>query len=75
MRIMTPEEAKEIIKSECYIANFLNLDRTRMVNTALDVAIQALDSWEKYSEKLWKQAYDRGYKDGIKYAMKNTELD
>ena len=39
---MTLEEAKKIIKSECYIADLLNLDRTRMVNTALDMAIMAL---------------------------------
>lgn len=40
---MTNEEAIKIIKSECYTANLLNLDRTRMVNTALDLAIKALE--------------------------------
>lgn len=40
---MTNEEAVKIIKSECYIADLLNLDRTRMVNTALDLAIKALE--------------------------------
>jgi hypothetical protein len=45
---MTNEEAIKIIKSECYIANLLNLDRTRMVNTALDLAIKALEEVEKY---------------------------
>lgn len=39
---MTLAEAKKIIKSECYIADLLDLDRTQMVNTALDMAIQAL---------------------------------
>ena len=39
---MTSEEAIEVIKSECYIMDLLNLDRTRMVNTALDMAIEAL---------------------------------
>ena len=43
---MTPEEAIKIIKSECYVANLMNLDRTRMVNSALDVAIQALEYTE-----------------------------
>ncbi len=38
---MTLEKAKKIIKSECYIADLLNLDRTRMVNTALDTVIEA----------------------------------
>ena len=44
---MTLEEAKKIIKSECYIADLLNLDRTRMVNTALDMAIMAIIALEK----------------------------
>jgi hypothetical protein len=44
---MTNEEAIKIIKSECYIANLLNLDRTRMVNTALDLAIKALEQQPK----------------------------
>jgi len=44
---MTLEEAKKIIKSECYIADLLNLDRTQMVNTALDMAIIALIALEK----------------------------
>ena len=39
---MTNKEAIEIIKSECYVANLLNLDKTRMVNTALDKACEAL---------------------------------
>ena len=61
-------EAIRIIKSECYIADLLDLDRTRMVNTALDIAVEALetppsdDCW-KYSEKLWKEAYERGKAD------------
>lgn len=41
---MSPEEAIKIIESECYVANLMNLDRTRMVNTALDVAVKALKS-------------------------------
>ncbi len=40
---MTKEEAIDIIKSECYIFNQLNLDRSIMVNTALDMAIKALE--------------------------------
>ena len=62
------EEAIRIIKSECYISDLLDLDRTRMVNTALDTAIKALetppdDNWEGYSKRLWKSAYERGKAD------------
>ena len=39
---MTSEEAINIIKSECYVFNPLNFDRSTMVNTALDMAIKAL---------------------------------
>ena len=51
---MTLEEAKKIIKSECYIADLLNLDRTRMVNTALDTVIEAAEEtrWIPVTEKL-----------------------
>ena len=57
---MTLEEAKKIIKSECYIADLLNLDRTQMVNTALDMAIMAIIALEKtrwipVTEKLPKE--------------------
>ena len=41
---MTNEEAVKVIKSECYVANLLNLDRTRMINTALDKAVEALEA-------------------------------
>lgn len=40
---MTREEAIGIIKRECYVFNLLNLDRSTMVNTALDIAIKALE--------------------------------
>ena len=51
---MTLEKAKKIIKSECYIADLLNLDRTRMVNTALDTVIEAAEEtrWIPMSERL-----------------------
>lgn len=44
---MTEREAREaidIIKSECYVMNLLNLDRTRMINSALDKAVEALEA-------------------------------
>ena len=37
------EEAISVIKSECYVFNPLNFDRTTRINTALDMAIEALD--------------------------------
>ena len=40
---MTKEDAIDIIKSECYVFNPLNLDRSTMVNTALDMAVKALE--------------------------------
>ena len=45
---MTREKAIEVIKSECYVFNPLNLDRTTLINTALDVAIEMLE--KKVSE-------------------------
>ena len=40
---MTREEAIDVIKNECYVFNPLDLDRSTMINTALDMAIKALD--------------------------------
>lgn len=39
---MTKEDAVRIIKSECYVFNPMNLDRTAMINKALDKAIESL---------------------------------
>ena len=40
---MTREEAISVIKSECYVFNPLDLDESTRINTALDMAIKALD--------------------------------
>lgn len=40
---MTKKNAIDIIKSECYVFNPLNFDRSTMVNTALDMAVKALE--------------------------------
>jgi hypothetical protein len=40
---MTVEKAIEILKSECYVFNPLNFDRTTLINTALDTVIEALE--------------------------------
>lgn len=39
---MTREEAIEIIENNSYVFNPLDFDRTTMINTALDMAIEAL---------------------------------
>lgn len=39
---MTREKAIDVLKSECYVFNPLNFDRTTLINTALDVAIESL---------------------------------
>lgn len=47
---MTNKEAKEIIKSECYVFNPFNFDRSKEINTALDMAIKALEMQKKLAE-------------------------
>ena len=49
---MTNKEAKEIIKSECYVFNPLNFDRTTKINTALDIAIKALEKQDRIAQIL-----------------------
>ena len=40
---MTIEKAIEVLKSECYVFNPLNFDRTTLINTALDTVIETLE--------------------------------
>lgn len=47
---MTTDQAIQIIKHECYVFSPLNLDRTRLVNTALDMAIEALEFNQKLEQ-------------------------
>ena len=49
---MTNKEATNVIKSECYIFNPLNFDRSTMVNTALDTAIEALEKQDRIAQIL-----------------------
>lgn len=44
---MTAEQAIEVIKSNCYVLNLLNLDRTTLINTSLDMAVEALEKYKK----------------------------
>lgn len=49
---MTNKEAKEIIESECYSFNPLNFDRSTRINTALDMAIKALEKQDRIAQIL-----------------------
>ena len=59
---MTREEAiRELIAMKPHIESRMSIVGT----DAYDMAIEALsqppsDDWEKYSDKLWKEAYERG---------------
>ena len=79
---MTREEAIDIIKSECYVFNPLNFDRSTMVNTALDMAVNALKqepcedviSRQAVIDALWKALYE--YEDKTeKQFLESEELD
>lgn len=69
---MKNKDARNILCAHVMVAcDKANFDKAtkNMVEEALDMAIQALDSWDKYSGKLWDQAYDRGVKDGILFTI------
>ena len=56
---MTREEAINVIKSDCYVFNPLNFDRSTKINTALDMAIKALDQ-ESIIDKIRAEIMDTG---------------
>ena len=64
---MTDEKAIEIIKADCYVFNPLNMDRSTMINQALDKAVEALQSSADAQEiirkfrELQKKALAKGY--------------
>lgn len=50
---MRNDKAIEVLKSECYVLPFLDGDRAALINTALDVAIEALKSkWIPVSDRV-----------------------
>lgn len=69
---MTNEQAIDIIRneykcvnSECDIEKSCGkcpymMPSKEPILQAYDMAIKALSSWEEYSDKLWKEAYERG---------------
>ena len=49
---MTNKEATSVIKSECYIFNPLDFDKSTRINTALDMAIEALEKQDRIAQIL-----------------------
>lgn len=60
-------EAIKVIKSECYTFNPLNFDRTRLVNTALDKAAEALEQIKEIKGIIKDKRYIQ--EDVLKYKM------
>jgi hypothetical protein len=64
---VTIEEAIKIIKSECYVFNPLNFDRTQLINTALDKAVEALEQVREIKGIIKDKRYIQ--EDVLKYKM------
>lgn len=64
---MTASEAIKVIKSECYVFNPLNFDRTRLINTALDKAVEALEQVKEIKGIVKDKRYIQ--EDVLKYKM------
>ena len=74
---MTLDEAIEIIKSECYVFNPLNFDRSTRINTALDMAIKALEQEpceDCISRKAVKELFQEGSVMGMYHFLGIDEL-
>ena len=63
---MTNKEAINIIEGECYVFNPLNFDMSTRINTALDMAIKAL---EKETCEDIMTIHTQGLDEGIRCAM------
>lgn len=48
------EKAVQVVKSECYVFNPLNMDRTTMVNKALDTLIEAAKRYDESCKEVSK---------------------
>lgn len=64
---MTASEAIKVIKSECYVFNPLNFDRTQLINTALDKAVEALEQVKEIKGIIKDKRYIQ--EDVLKYKM------
>ena len=71
---MAKKDAIDVIKSECYVFNPLNFDRSTMVNTALDMAVKALEqesALDKIRAEIDSYCSDnRDRNDGLYIAMR-----
>lgn len=45
------EQAIKIVKSECYVNSPLNLDRSMMINEALDTLIGAAQKYDEFMKE------------------------
>lgn len=64
---MIASEAIKVIKSECYVFNPLNFDRTQLINTALDAAMEALEQIKEIKGIIKDKRYIQ--EDVLKYKM------
>lgn len=64
---MRASEAIKVIKSECYVFNPLNFDRTQLINTALDAAVEALEQIKEIKGIIKDKRYIQ--EDVLKYKM------
>ena len=55
---MAIDEAISVIESECYIFNPLDFDKSTRINTALDMAIEALEKQDRIAQILDDCDYD-----------------
>ena len=65
---MTNKEAINIIEGECYVFNPLDFDRSTRINTALDIAIKALEQ-EPCEDEDIMTIHTQGLDEGIRCAM------
>ena len=64
---LSESEAIKVIKSECYVFNPLNFDRTQLINTALDKAVEALEQVKEIKGIIKDKRYIQ--EDVLKYKM------
>lgn len=66
---MTREEAIQVLK---WFKNGVGLNDD--LKRALDMAIEALNDWTEYSDKLWKNAYERGKAEALEWILCSEKL-
>lgn len=72
---MTDQDAIKTIKAECYIFNPMNFDRTTMVNTALDRAVEALEAYKERKKGKWKPYFENGIMAAYKCSECNRVIE